>query len=353
MAADVADVAGLDDEAARELVLKVGIHLIRRRGDLLWIEERHRGVRARADGDGAEAGVQLRTRIRREPVAQLECTFGRRLRGDEAGGGRKAECRGIADRVAHGRTVEDARATAQDRAARLRELIREAEARPDVVPIGGERPLARAVAPREGDHARRPRHGIDRERVERVHLVVHLAARQFRFPAHAVVQRQAAGHAPVVLRVERPVGRARPNEIGHLHAAGVHFAEQEGGERVAGVRRAEIARNERREREAAGGSAIADLVVGAAAELTAELERVPPPRPRHRLEDLAIEDRRLQPGDVRAAQRCVPRDRERRKRTGAMFDELAAEIREPQLVDQRRREHVRVRAGQALHADVG
>jgi len=80
MPAEIADVAGFDDEAARQLVLQVQVDLIRRGGDLVRIEERHRGVRARTGGDRTESRRQRRPGVCREPVAQAERALGRRLR---------------------------------------------------------------------------------------------------------------------------------------------------------------------------------------------------------------------------------------------------------------------------------
>jgi hypothetical protein len=100
----------------------------------------------------------------------------------------------------------------------------------------------------------------------------------------AVVHGQTARDTPIVLRVEAPVGCTRLNQIRDLHVARIDLAKQKRCERVAGIRSAKIARDERREREASGRPAIADLVIGAAAEFATQLERVAPLRPGHRFE---------------------------------------------------------------------
>src|SRR5258706_5085133 len=93
-------------------------------------------------------------------------------------------------------------------------------------------------------------------------------------------------------------------------------------------------------------------------------------RPGYRLEHLPVHDRGLKARDGRAAERRVTWNVERRKclvvdaaepdrfgeirpKPGAAIDELATQIRDPQLVHQTRLEDVRIRRRKALHAYVG
>ena len=98
----------------------------------------------------------------------------------------------------------------------------------------------------------------------------------------------------------------------------------------------------------------------------AELVRVRAARPRHRIEELRIDDGRLEARDRRAAERGVPgngkggerlvrhaaqadRPGEVLAQAGSLVDELPAQIHDAELVVQARAENVRVGAEQVAN----
>src|SRR5439155_6469007 len=124
---------GFDRKTPAELVLNVQIRLIRDRRHLPGIEIGDRRVRLLADRNRAVRAAEGRAAVGGHTVLEVEGALGRRLRRDPERGCGEAEGRRITDRVADGGAVENAGAATQYGPARVADLLRKSEARPDVV----------------------------------------------------------------------------------------------------------------------------------------------------------------------------------------------------------------------------
>jgi hypothetical protein len=131
---------------------------------------------------------------------------------------------------------QDARSPADYQLASERDPIREPGSLSEVVPIGIEGLPGNAAASGECHGPRRAGHRIQSCDIERIHAVAGDSARQFALPAQAVIERQAIGRTPVILRVPSPVVSAQNNAIGHEYARRIHFSQQEDCEGIAGPR---------------------------------------------------------------------------------------------------------------------
>src|SRR5574341_2493557 len=199
---------------------------------------------------------------------------------------------------------EDAVARAHDRAMVVEGPPRQPDARREIVFVPFPQAFAVAVAPRKRDHAFGPRrdqlpvHRLAGERmrdarIEVVHAVAHFDDRRFDLIAQAEVEREPLAELPVVVDVTGEVKAALADAGVHAAIDRINDAQQEAGQRQAGVGdqsalRVAPLRRRGHEGELARGELPVDLVAVEAPELAAEFQVAIPPDPIERAAQLRV-----------------------------------------------------------------
>ena len=228
---------------------------------------------------------------RRERVAHSGCRIEPVDRCDHRGGADRFH--GAVPVALHvARQEEDSVAAAQHRLAV--EAVRQAEARAEVVPVRGllrggialPDPAEGALQVRESGSGT---HRADHVGVEVRQAVVLLLISDPDIPAHADVDGQALGDAPVVLHVKRVVAALRRDRIDHVDAAAGCIAEQQRGHPESaggrGLRRNRSLRKQAAEGEGAGGRGVLAFVEMQEPDVASDLQRVLSSLVRHAAEN--------------------------------------------------------------------